>query len=762
MKRFAKFLGSTACALAFGFGGGQAIAQTPDATSVEADPSTPAEAAEEGDNGLGEIIVTARRRSERLQDVPIAITALGGDQLAERGVVVLQDIQQQAPGFSIPSHAWGRNQPSFSIRGQRQFLPYMTADPSVAVYFADIIQARSQGVNQALFDIDTVQVLKGPQGTLFGRNSTGGAVVITPAAPEFDAISGYGRLTIGNYNLRQAEAAINLPVNDTLALRFGGQITRRRGYSLNLFDGRHFEDANNESWRASLRWAPTDNFENRLVVAGFHADENGSAYRAAFLRAGTQAGNFPGAADSFALLQNSPFHTINVNQISPGFRGRTFMISNITEVGVGEITVKNIAGYRRVRSIQNIDLDGLPQTIFPTSDDLRARQLSNEFQILGNSFNNSLNWIVGAFIFHETGTESQASIALGQGRRSLGDVENMSASVFAQATYRPPSLDAVSVTAGLRYSYDDRRFVSRADNQLTGACRLTNTDGTIFTRCELPLQASFDEPTYTLAADWKVTDDVLLYVTRRRGYRAGGFNFQGNLVPQFIPFRPEIVTDNEIGIKADWRLGALTGRTNVALYRDNYSNVQRSTSFVLNNVFYTSILNAAVGRIQGLEFDQELRIGRYLSVRGTYALIDAEYLEYFDGAGRDLSATPFGGTPRHQVSASVRYEVPLGNMGELAILGSYYYQSSSWYNDPVLNAQNQPTPTTRLNAYDLVNGRIEWSDIGGSRFSAAFWVKNLLDNEYYQAGTDLGPTVGVTGLVVGDPRTFGLDLTFRF
>ncbi|MBV5271730.1 MAG: TonB-dependent receptor, partial [Afipia sp.] len=585
--------------------GGNASAQTDGAAHGPENPMG-ADAAPVDD---GDIVVTARRRAERLQDVPVAVTAVSGETLAAANIVQLGDLQTKVPGMTMTPSAFGSNILQVAIRGQRQYDPYITKDPAVAVYFADVVQNRPHGLNASLYDLDSIQVLKGPQGTLFGRNTTGGAVLIAPKAPT-DQFEGYALASYGNYEAVRLEGALNIPISESLSVRIAGAIARRDGFTRNLTTGQRLDDEHKNSWRVSARFSPNEMFENRLVVSGFEAKENGTGYKFYAYRKGSITEQFinatdPGGLDrELALLATLPFHTTLSNE-ELSTRIKTFSLSNVSELKLaGDVTLKNIFGYRSVRSTTNFDLEGSRYDFFPSFEDMRERQFSNEFQLLGTAFDGALDYIAGAFWFYERGSDLQISdtftnyAPLKAVRMSFADpITNEAYSVFAQATWRLPFLEGVSVTGGVRQNWDERSLVARS--QTNGVCRLVTADvgGTPLSPCAKQLRAKFENITYTATIDWKVAADVLLYLSHRKGYRTGGFNFGGGRPSELLPFRPEEVKDFEFGFKSKFGFGDARGVFNMAAYSQDYKDIQRTIGFFVPNstppIYVNSILNAA-------------------------------------------------------------------------------------------------------------------------------------------------------------------------
>ncbi|RYY29073.1 MAG: TonB-dependent receptor [Sphingomonadales bacterium] len=730
---------------------------------------------------MDDIVVTARRREERLQDVPIAITALSAGSLAEANIVQVSDLPMKVPGLTTQPSAFGSNVLQVSIRGQRQFDPYITKDPAVAVYFADVVQNRPQGLNSAFFDVSSVQVLKGPQGTLFGRNTTGGAMLITPQAPT-DQFEGYLLGGYGNYNAYRVEGAVNVPLADWAKLRVAGAIQRRDGFTNNVTTGQQLDDENKNNWRVSLTLSPAQGFENRTVINGFSADENGVGYKLLGVLPGVGFGSAPNVVAELARVNALPFHSTTSDQILET-RVKTFAVSNVTTIDIADnVTLKNIAGYRFVGSHIPFDLDGSSLTFtdgankvvpfFPSREDMTVRQYSDELQILGTVFGGSLDYIFGGFYFLERGSDRQQSG--GQGGVSVGGIyqgdrvtyadpiRNQSYSGFAQFTWRPAFLQGFSVTAGGRQTHDLREITTR-NLVSNGTCRLVNSSGAVLNPCVTSYSKSFDKFTYSLSADYKIAQGVLVYLAHRTGYRTGGFNISATTPAQFTPFQPENLSDYEVGIKTDFRMGTGKGRLNVAAYTQDYRNIQRNQGALINGVFTQTIVNAAEATIKGFEVELQLQPVDFIDFGLNVANIDARYRNW-TANGVNLSGSQFAGTPAWTIGANFGFRIPLGEAGELSPRIDLFHQTDTNMSDNnYFVAQSRISPTSIMPAYTLVNARIDLRNIGGSGIDAGLWAKNLLDAEYIASGTELANTgLGYTAGFVGAPRTYGVELRFAF
>jgi iron complex outermembrane receptor protein len=726
---------------------------------VQAQEAAPAAAS----GGLEEIIVTARRRDEREQSVPMSVSVLSGADLAKNSVVRLGDLTRAVPAIQIVPSAFSANTPKFTIRSQSEYEPLLTADPSVTVYFADVVQERAHGLNAQLFDLASVEVLKGPQGTLFGRNSTGGDILLVPQPPtkDFDV---QVDLSVGNYGLTTFNGILNVPVNEVLQLRFDGGVTRRRGYTRDLATGVDLDDAHNEVWRVGALFTPTDTLKNTLFVSGFKADEHGTGFQMTGNDpAGLQALAWPAAQGYLQQQQASDFHTV-LSEVTPSDKVRTTTVANTTEWSPGSVTLKNIFGYRKVSAGQGFDFDGTPLPIFPSHESLDSKQFSDELQLLGTAIDHRLDWIGGLYWFKETGTEQQIATLnyapyLTQNSVQTGDVTNISDSVFAQGTYHLESLSTLSFTGGARYTRDKRELTTTAI--FNGACGISlDNAGTIPANpCYGSASKTFSSPTWQVGVDWQITPDKLLYLNQSRGYKSGGFNLRAQTPAQFTPFNPETVTQEELGLKADWHPGETALRTNVAIYYQSYNDIQRTQATIINGGLVTTIVNAATATVKGAEADITWLPIKELELRAYWAYSDAGYTKWLvpngDGTFADNSHMSFSYAPKNSGGASVRASFPLnGDAGTLMAGIDGYHQSEIQEQD--INV----VPYGIARGYTVGNLRFEWQNAMASGVSAALFVRNFANAKYYLSGT---PIVGLgsTVMTLGAPLTYGLELHYR-
>ena len=753
---------------------------------------------------LDEITVTARRTSERLQDVPLAITALTAEDLEQRGVRSLENLQLIVPAMRVTTFS-NPDALVVGIRGQRNSQIQPGQDPSIGVYFADVPTGFQLGLNAGLFDLSDIQVLKGPQGTLFGRNSTGGAVLINPQKPTgllegyvkaqgvyFEEGEGYG-----------VQGVLNLPVSDTLALRFGVDALDRDGYIKNVAGPyltaqtmpsvrgptnlENLGDQDTVAWRAGVRWTPSDSVENYTVYQGVrYRSHNG-------------VGNTLTAVNpSFPIARVVP----TVRQFLPEFLAVTQAAQrdyfwttmtgaqafvevdshlgyNTTTWNIGSLTVKNIAGYKWLRSERFQDTLGIPyQMLQQVYDPQRGAEWSEELQLQGRSFSDRLKWVIGAFYFdnyYDSGTQpsiqfvAPGSLGPSQNVR-IGYTDNITQAVFAQGTYAFAGVEGLSLTLGARYTRDERRMsVTNYNNYTT--CALLNAAGQRLpiTDCFYHGEEEFSEPTYLASLDYKIDPQTLIYLSAAHGYRSGGFNVASATVASFEPFDAETVDNYEIGLKKDWSVGAVDLRTNLAAYFQDYQDVQRIAQDTRPGAVSTSrLFNATKAEVTGGELELTAQLTPDLAIGATYAHVNPKYKASFfvaapTGGLQDVALNTFSQVPKDTYGVNVQYELPLpAAVGEFALSADYAYQSRFYFDDVAQGSLYGPLEAQSQKAYGITNARLDWKRVFGSKVDLGLWASNLTNEEYYTSSNPVYTQIGAWPGLVGVPRMYFLQAKYSF
>ena len=751
-----------------------------------------------------EVVVTARRREEALQRVPESISALGGRELAQRNVVSQSDLQFAVPGLTL-RETQGSNSLTYSIRGQT--VDNFTGSATAVVPYFDEVQLVTGGAS-TFFDLDSVQVLKGPQGTLFGRNATGGAVLYTSIKPRNDT-DGYITGRFGNYGLAEGVGAFNTPiVDDKLLFRIAVDVIHRDGYQTNIYNGEKLGVVDRQSVRASLLWRPNDRLQNTLVVEYDHAGGNSTANKlnsvnqcgatnggfalnctaallfspavdgvygpgtwAAYLAAHPKVN--PGGITAY-LQQNAPkLGFLQADDASPVYhRENDEMLINTTTYDLGPGTVlKNIFGLSHSDTHDEGSSVGAPYLVF-TSENLDTGEYGNhvvqtsysdELQIQGKTLGDALNYI-GGFYFQDAEPKTvfpQVYFDLSPlGPPSSVDnafkVTDRTEAVYSQGTYdfRRWGAQNISFTAGIRYSWEQYSMTQMPSSVFYGS----------------PGQSiSFSNPSWNLELSDQINDDVLVYVEGRRSWRGGGLNGTAPAVTTTAEnggnlFKPEYTRDVEIGAKFAHRLWGRPAHLDIAVYNQWIDNVQRA-EFPVPPGRQQSIavtINVPEAQVSGLEIDGAFRPTDWLEVGFAGAVTDARFVRGQNSAlifGQLYVFGPYADTPKDSGSLyAVATLPPVQNWGHMTLRGDLYGQTDFYFS----NNNSTITPNTRLPGYTLLNFRYDWTNMFGSRVSFAAFVKNALNKDYYAGGFALSASLGVSSEAIGTPRMFGGEFTYRF
>jgi iron complex outermembrane receptor protein len=770
------------------------------------------------------IIVTARRVNENIQDVPISITAVSSETLRNQRITDVADLSRVAPSFGVTRSQRGSAAPALQIRGQRSFSASSFSEPAVTVYFAEIGQSIAGGAAGSLFDLQSVQVLKGPQGTLFGRNTTGGAVLLTPNPPT-DHFEGYFQSSFGDYDFRDFEGMLNVPITNGLALRVAGKITRRDGYLYNPTTDMRAENLHSDSIRATLRVQPVSGVTSDFIGTYFVDDSVNASVLYGYDPTLVSPNLLSGATRSLltsiyaATLQrrrNNGFYYFE--EPLPNLSHTDILsLQNNTRIeipsGLDDLVIKNIFGYRRVETRNVYSFDSTTSNIlisFPTAD---ADMWNEELQISGRA--NNLSFVAGLYYYQINVAEIAFSEQFGvlapllptsfpSFNYSDADISNRSYAGFVHVDYHfPGALRSLTLSAGIRLTRDDREvtYYNRATSVLPTnpyRCALT---GVVVPQNDRNLCAvtadpiSFTKPTWDVSLSWEPTNRVNVYGAYRRGYRSGGFNsspaFNSSnpiqAVIRGLVFRPEIVDDFELGLKSQFQVGQMRGRFNVAVFHDILTDAQRSQQTPIPGtnppIITSAVFNAAKGNVTGAEVELELRPTERLTFSSGLAIVDTGYSSFVDnisnptnagGLGTlvpvDVSDSVFMLTPKFQMNATARYEIPLADQESIAFQFSFYHESSAQTAEinttncgpPPLVYGNCANRQGAIPGYSLVNFRGEWRNVGGTPIDAAIFVNNLFDNKYYFSGSAIYGTLGISNANPGAPRMFGIELRVHF
>lgn len=713
---------------------------------------------------LEEIVVVARRTEENLQTVPLSVTAITTEVLKANTIQSGLDLQKMVPTLSV-AQGTQASAATYSLRGIRSgVLTYFDETPSLQS------QAGAAAVNFQLFDLASVQAVSGPQGTLFGRNSTGGAILFVPQKPT-EEFGGSVDAGIGNYGRHEITATLNLPVSDALQLRLGGQTIRREGLVDNL-SGRDLQSQHRDSFRVSALFKPTDWLTNYTLLDGGNTDET----QFANITAGYPGGNCPSAL--FACFYGSALpEQLQAQQDQLGIRkvatpypeelkGQERGAQNTLTVDFGETTLKYIAAYRtsKLYQLSNQLSLAIPAVVGQAFNE--SEQLTQELQLSGTAFDDRLNWVTGLFYrdHHSDNFNALMILAplnapvfsLDAAQGSPVESDNKSKAIYAQGTLAVT--DRLDVTVGLRYTEDDQSTVFSAFAPGFTCILNPTVTGVDFANCKQAQSEVFEATTYNLSVGYQLTAGTYLYAATRSGYNAGGFN-QG-LEPDSSAYDPEELTDYELGVKSDWRIGVVPVRTNFSTFYGSYEDIQRGVVRTVATPTgaraFSGTFNAAEATIYGAQLEFQVRPLESLIVSGSYGYLHSEYDEFIVDAFQTTgTGNSFAQAPEHTANVSATFNHQL-DLGELVANASYSYLSKVTFSDTNLGRD-----IAFEDGYGLVDARLELKNIGGLPLDVGIWGKNLTDKEYAVFISDV-PSLGFTSIIYSDPRTYGMNVKYRF
>ncbi|MDF8334571.1 TonB-dependent receptor [Novosphingobium cyanobacteriorum] len=798
---------------------------------------------------IGEIIVTARKTAESQQTVPIAITTLGGDALQQKTIQSVRDIQFNVPGLvNYPEPQGGA--PGFAIRGTRQ-QGITGSQGGVAVYLGYVPLTSTMSIKNSNYDMQSVQVLKGPQGTLFGKNTTGGAIIFMPNAPS-DKFEGMTKVGYSRWDRKDLTAMINVPISEFAALRIAGRYIKSDGRLKNVIDPNDpdvafydsvFGAANrstkdlwaedNQSLRVSLKLTPTENLTNTTMFDWYHQTKDQTDNQAGLITkingtCGALYGtwdfsNFPniapaandsGCISDFARQQRQGNQT--TTRLWPVYVSGTWWgITNTTELEIGDVTVRNIFSYRKDNIENSEDDSGVDAPILKGWNKVPAHAYTNEINIFGKAFDNRLDYTIGALWSNQTTRQmlNYSVLNYWRDRDPFGVLPawNLLNPRWADYTYGNKTLagfgqinyhvdDKFTFLLGGRYTSNKQTYLA---NEYTGIAAGVNpasligklaiqglptalsnmtcvtgafaTAGEVFdaANCRLRRKANFNSFIFNAGFQYQADPRTMFYVNVGKGYQSGGFNNQQPVA--YATFKPETVMNFEAGLKKDWLLFGRPIRTNAAMFYAKYKDQQRSLNGSFNAAdiarfnlppsllgsSFIAVFNASNSTTWGGELELAYNLTDHFQLSAFYTYINARYDSfdsppYGNASGlTNLSGRALSSTPAHTANVSMNYTIPVNsNDGGLRFTLNAYYRSK------VLTNDRDASVDTTIPGYAIVNARIDL--IKTLPLDIGIWANNLLDKEYAIFKNSTLDDFGLARTDFGEPRAYGVEVTYRF
>ena len=736
--------------------------------------------AEAAADGYQTIVVTAQRRAQNILDVPIAITAISGDELDERAANSVAEAIIYAPNVTSTPGPNGGDDGGFFIRGVGQLDNSIAVDPGVGVYIDEVYIARLQASSIDLLDIERIEVLRGPQGTLFGRNTIGGAVSVVTQAPSFNDVSGRVRGILGSRDRYDLAASINLPVAEQAALRASVFTRQQDGFGENVNTGATYGDIEEYGGRLRFRFEPTERLEvnlsgDLLIGRGSPAHTVLRAYNPAagivvpvpppgrpFFLPGVSPTGVPLPAD--VGLDRSADRSQNFVSTPPINDVDNFGLSmNIRAELTDSLLLRSITSWRSYEEQTFNDFDGSAYVLYDNSNAIDQEQFSQELQLAGD-FGDTAQFLLGAYYFKEdvsnrvelcTGTTAPRGVD--RCLRSINDIalDIESFAVFGQASVA--LTDWLEVFGGARWTSETKTqsFLSILDN----------TDGVVTllppfvmpppgtTRVALPfttVENTFEAFTPKVGVNVELNENIRLFASFSEGFKSGGFTGRpSNALIE--PYDPETVESWEIGFKSELLDRRL--RLNGSVFTSDYKDIQLLVFTPISGLFETR--NAGDARIRGFELEANARIKDGFNIYANVGHLDAQYQRLSPQVANITLDTPLPLTASWTWSAGGQYIIPMGSDGsELRFRADYNYRTKVSY-------QLEADPLEVQAGFGLLNTRAtfafpdDWLDV-------SVFVTNLTDEEYFASAQDTLAGNGTAFASIGKPREWGLELNFRF
>jgi iron complex outermembrane recepter protein len=665
-----------------------------------------------------EIIVTAERRAANVQRVPITINTFSGEQLQAQGVDNTADLQARTPGFLMSSNIVFA-QPY--LRGIGNSTLTIGSDSSVAVHVDGVYMTRPAAAFQDLFDVERVEVLKGPQGTLYGRNATGGVINIITQAPT-DTFTARGDLTLGNYNRVTVNGTISGPLSDNVAGRLTAMSSTRDGYVRNLYNGTRLEDEDVQAIRGALRFEPSSDLSITLSADALRErDTRGDGLKSVITGAGSAGYSIP--PDPHDVRKDYQNHT-NVDLAGASAR---------VEWDLGDVTLHSLTAFRHSAFNLALDLDLSDNAHSYVDPETENSDTWTQEVSLASDGAGPFEWIAGVFYLNEDADTLFNIFQPGINTHPNGFNQTTAWATFGQASLW--ANDQLRFTLGGRYSEETK-------------------DARVITNFPAPTQTQTGEHSWSAftphaSIDFFPTENTMLFLSATRGFKSGGFNATARGLPRFDP---EFVWSYEGGVKSSFDEGRL--RTNLSVFHYDYQDLQVRA---LVSGIISGVTNAAAATVDGAEAEVVYRPMDNTTFNLGVSYLDATF-DDFPTTNPDVGPTPINlagnslpRAPNWQISFGAEHAFELG-AGTLTVRGDWAYQSETFFDE--FN-----DPTRRQKPFSTLAGRVTYEPAGAA-WSLALWGRNLTDEDYITNTLRSAGTYG-TAYQYGPPMTFGVTLSLH-
>ena len=752
---------------------------------------------------LEEVVVTAQKREQSLQDVGISATAFTADQIAELSMKNIGDALAYSPNIQRTYGPSGSQDGFFFFRGIGQQDILVTVDPGVAVYIDDVYLGRLQGASFDVLDIQRLELLRGPQGTLFGRNAVGGAVSAHTRDPG-DNLAFNGRLTLGGRNRSDIFGTIDAPITDGIRATASLFSKHQDGWVTNQRDSGTLGDVDTVGGRLKVLWEALDNLSLRL--SGDYSSNDGTSTPMMLTAVNPDrlfgALAVPLPTDLAADIVNNPFGGRTNVSVDPTFTSKRGGVSLAVDWDAGSFNLKSITAWRKLDQVANTDLDGGPYSTYDALFTYDQHQISQELQFTGTAIDDRLHWLVGPYYFHEN-VAGFTGLCAGNGKLAVfapspppfdpgiyfpgqstvrGDglcyrlQSDVDLTVDAWAGFSNLDFavtDKLSAIVGYRYTHESKNqdYSTATDDRDNIYSQLfLFSDFVKANPIALPGQLLYDvspknpnlaipyqyhqtwnNSTYKLGLNYSLTDATLLYASYSTGFKSGGFGGRNTPGEPFQPYDPETIDSWEAGVKTelfDRRL-----RLDFATFYSNYNDIQVLVIGSVqggDNLFITA--NGGSNRIRGFELEAQAQPTESLNLSLGVGYLSTEWTSLRHDAGEIPMDGDLPQSPTWTLSSAARYTFNLGAAGDLTVGADYSYRSSFYF-----DAENR----AGQGAYGLVNVRAT-HEMPNSHFTVSLYGLNVLNEKYFYTRADSLDSLGIAYGVPAPLSEWGVEVAVKF
>ena len=688
---------------------------------------------------LEEVVVTARRTEESLQSVPLSVVALSAESLENRNVDNLENLNTLVPNLTVGSGGgFGGNISSIFIRGIGQDRSASTAESGVGTYIDGIFLGQADGGLIDLIDAERIEVLRGPQGTLFGKNSIGGAINYVSVKPQSEE-EGRLKVTLGDFNRLDIEGMANIPLSDKVFARFSALSKEKDGHVKDVYDPTNIVDVGNvdsRAVRAQLLWDVNADVQVNLAYDWIASKTNGGAQN--IIAGNPSAPALAGSGEPVPTPTGDLYTTRLSENTFSDFEG--YGLNMVVDWTAGDYLIKSLTAYRTFDNTIAVDFDGSAGVLRDELVDREHDQFQQEIQLQGG-VGEKVDYILGLFYYHENPTDirQQQRNSLG-GLNSLGfEEETDSYAIFGEGNIHLS--EKFDLTIGLRNTWEDKSIYGYRNTTEGNAAE------------------NFSEMTYRISGSYQITEEMMAYASYATGFKSGGFNDRtpnpGAPFDGLNPYNEELADTYEVGLKTDFLDGR--GRLNAAIFRTDYTDLQLPAVVILSTVPLQTdvrVTNAGKAQIDGVELDLTFIISDSLQLNAAGAWMDARITDA-EGNEDISNGTQLARSPEWSYTIGLEHNTNLASGGRVVSRIDW-----GWKDDYRL-VTPEPNSVTQ-EAFGLLGARISFSNSDDDMRLSLFGT-NLTDEEYYTSGLDLFNTpFGATVVEVGRPREWGVSLELLF